>query len=365
MVLNGANSPAVNVLKENFSETLLFGENDSVRFFESANEEYAALYNGAGILDVSNSGIIELRGSEALDFLNRISTNSLKNLNLFESVKTIFTTEKGRILDLADVIHLDDRVMLFCSGAFYNKLLAWINRYIIMEEIKVEGASGKYLVLDFIGSQSVSFLSMISGFKQEEIDSPFIHKNSIGGSEVILMRIKDLNGVNKFRIIAKAEESGKVIDFILSNKSAFDVRFIGSDAYEAFRIEYAIPKAPVELNDLYNPHEARLIDYVSFTKGCYIGQEVIARLDTYNKVQRLLVKLEINKTDNPQTNDIIVDYKGNEIGVLTSVSPAGLLENRIALGYIKRTDLENSEEFIIKRDEKTYLARVVNMPERL
>lgn len=365
MVLNGANSPAVNVLKENFSGTLLFGEDESVRFFESVQEEYSALYNGAGIIDVSNGGIIELKGSEALDFLNRISTNSLKNLTLFESAKTIFTTEKGRILDLADVLHLDDKVMLFCSAAFYQKLLIWLNRYIIMEEIKAEGVSGKYLVLDFIGAQSLSFLSMITGFKIEEIDSPVIHKNALGGSEVILARIKDLNGLSKYRIIAKADESEKLIEFILSNKSAFDVRFIGSDAYEIYRIENSIPKAPEELNDLYNPHETRLLDYVSFTKGCYIGQEVIARLDTYNKVQKLLVKFEIDKMNGPQPNDVVLNRSGEEIGVLTSVAPAGLLESNLALGYVKRAELENSDEFIIKGNDKNYTGKVVNIPEKL
>jgi folate-binding protein YgfZ len=278
-------------------------------------------------------------------------------------IRDRFTTEKGRILDLADVLHLEDKTLLFCSAAHYNKLLIWLNRYIIMEEIKVEGAAEKYLTLDFIGSQSVSFLSLISGLRAEEIDSALTHKTFIEGTEVLIARLTELNGVKKYRLIAKAEESENIIGHILAGKSAFDVRFVGSDAYETFRVENRIPKAPEELNDSYNPHEARLLDYVSFTKGCYIGQEVIARLDTYNKVQKQLVKLELSGADDPKAQDVILDESGAEAGVITSVAPQGVIEKRIALAYVKIGLLESGEELTVKGSGQTYTAKNLNTPE--
>ncbi len=102
-------------------------------------------------------------------------------------------------------------------------------------------------------------------------------------------------GKKKFLDISGSCSCTEVVKFMVENKGPFDFNLIGEKAYEVYRIEQGIPVAPNELNDNYNPHESKLLNAVSFRKGCYIGQEVIARLETYEKVQKYLVGVEFDE----------------------------------------------------------------------
>ena len=110
---------------------------------------------------------------------------------------------------------------------------------------------------------------------------------------------------------------------------------IGDAAFQIKRIESGMPDWGTEISEEYNPHEARLIKAVSFTKGCYTGQEVIARLDTYDKVQKYLMIMDISENfkEKPPLNVFIDD---DHIGNLTSYTYNPLTDNLIGLGYIKK-----------------------------
>ncbi|HEX7573278.1 MAG TPA: tRNA-modifying protein YgfZ, partial [Bacteroidota bacterium] len=96
-------------------------------------------------------------------------------------------------------------------------------------------------------------------------------------------------------------------------------RWIGRKAYEGFRIDRGIPAAPGELNDAFNPFECGLRDSISFTKGCYIGQEVIARLDTYGKIRRHLTRVA-SPARLPGPLPLLMLKNGAEAGTLTSMT---------------------------------------------
>ena len=115
------------------------------------------------LVDLSNIGILELRGKDVLDFLHRISTNSLKDLPKEGIEKTIFTTEKGRIIDAATILNFDDYQILVCSGVNKIKIKNWIEKYIISDDVKVNDTPGKYILFQLMGPQADSFITLICG----------------------------------------------------------------------------------------------------------------------------------------------------------------------------------------------------------
>src|SRR3989339_810996 len=125
--------------------------------------EMNSLYTGVGMRDISSSGVIELKGNDVLDFLHRISTNSVKSIVKGEVAKTIFTTEKGKIIDTGVVINLDEYQLLVCSQEHQEKMMIWLQKYIISDDVKLNKINGKYTILELLGPQADSFMTIISG----------------------------------------------------------------------------------------------------------------------------------------------------------------------------------------------------------
>jgi folate-binding protein YgfZ len=124
----------------------------------------------------------------------------------------------------------------------------------------------------------------------------------------------------------------------MENKGIFDFNLVGEEAYNIYRVEQGILAAPNEINDDYNPNEAGLLEYIDFKKGCYIGQEVIARLDTYDKVQRS-VKGVVFSREAGNSEYSLFNGDGGESGKITSVVYSPKCKKNIGLGYIGKNHL--------------------------
>ena len=145
----------------------------------------------------------------------------------------------------------------------------------------------------------------------------------------------DLGGITKYSFIVYKEDALKLITSIHTNRSIFDIRFVGENAYNTFRIESGIPGYPNEINDSFNPHELNLMDEVNSSKGCYIGQEVIARLDTYDKVQRKLMAVAFNENGKIELPGTLINSKENEAGEITSITHSKILDKNIGLALVR------------------------------
>jgi len=320
-------------------------DDSSVKLYSSTTAEYDALINGAGMRDISFMGLIELKGKDTLDFVHRISTNKILGLAPYSSVNTIFTNEKGRIIDRTLLLNLDFTQLLVSSGVFRHKLLTWINKYIIVEDIKISVANNRYSLFELIGSQSESFLTMIFG-KDIALKYNEIKKVNIERAEYFCVKINEF-GLTKYLLLSNAEDTMFLLRYMHENSSVFDFRMVGEEAYNILRVEKGIPSAPNELNDFYNPHETKLINEVSFTKGCYIGQEVIARLDTYDKVQRELSLVLLDRL--PETpENLSIYHNANEAGKITSIVYSHAHKQPMGLAYIRKEYFVNGNQFTAK-----------------
>lgn len=309
-------------------------EQDSISVFDSVTDEYNTLSSGAAFRDLSGDGIFEITGADSLDFLHRISTNDLKGVIENRAAYTIFTNEKGRMIDRALVGNTGSSIFLVSSGVHFQKMNSWLNKYIIAEDIKISIAE-KYFLNEISGKQASSFLVLVFGSVPEE--SFTVKRADLEGIPFYIIKAEEFGAV-KYYILGEKRYSETLFQYMMQNKMIFDFRPVGTEAYEIFRIEKGIPKAPNEIDDQFNPNDSLLIKDVSFTKGCYIGQEVIARLDTYGKTQRILCAMVLDADSDISALRLPVqmfDGENNEAGVITSAVHSPYMRKNIGMGYVK------------------------------
>ena len=301
--------------------------------YGNIHSELQAINNSIALLDRSYLGKVLVKGKDSLDLLNRISTNDLQYLTIGNVCDTVFVTPKGRMIDFCRIINIDENeFVLICSFFKTIHLIDWINRFIILEEVELVDVSNMYNWLTILGPSSFSFLSGFSDNEVLEDDDAFW----LDFENIHFPALKNKNfNVPAYNLFITNAESKKIFASLVNEIHQCNGSLIGDAAFQIKRIESGMPDWGSEITEEYNPHEARLIKAVSFTKGCYTGQEVIARLDTYDKVQKYLMILDISENFNekPPLNVFIDD---DHIGNLTSYTYNPLTDNLIGLGYIKK-----------------------------
>ena len=136
---------------------------------------------------------------------------------------------------------------------------------------------------------------------------------------------------------------------------------VGGDAFETARVQYAVPFLGREMGEAYNPLEVGLIGSIDFAKGCYIGQEVIARLDTYQKVQKRLVSLRFSPEAAPSVGVDLRD-DGKPVGTVTSAVRVPTTEETIGLGYVRTGSARVGVKLELAGSEGVW-AEVLDLPE--
>ncbi|MEK9674976.1 MAG: hypothetical protein VW271_00330 [Chloroflexota bacterium] len=241
--------------------------------------------------------MVEHRGADALDLLHRLTTKSLIDLEIGKSERTILTSNRGRVVDAFDVARVDDEVLILVSDQHSAApLIDAVDYYTIIEDAELRDLSNEHSRISLVGPEAPIVASRIS----EELPDVFVIDDSS-------------KPVAWFELIFTDADKPKVIS-ILEKSEAMS---IDVDDYAQFRIEHKIPAVGHELGEHSNPIEAGALDRIDFDKGCYVGQEVIARLDAYDKVQRNLIQLQSSSRIDDFTD---VTDGDRTVGVVTTSS---------------------------------------------
>ena len=324
---------------------------NKVKQFSSLNEELQAFHTGAAVMDISASTLLSVKGKEALDFVHRISTNSVKDVLVNGTVRTTFTNEKGRILDSVLLIRLQESLTLI-GGEYSEEILSfWLNKYIIMDDVSVESLYQKEFAFEIMGPQADSLMILLFGETAKITEEFRVYTVLLDAHAIKFTVQKERNGKKKYVVFGPLIAGRELVRQLKYSSTLFDVRFIGSDALELYRIEEGIPRER-ELNDRFNPLESKLSEEVNFKKGCYIGQEIIARLDTYGKIKKELCGFILEATLNPDTYYKITDEDNQEVGVLTSSLFSDDRQKTIALGYLGKQIIIGESRLFIESEGK-------------
>jgi folate-binding protein YgfZ len=283
-------------------------------FYSDITEEIDAAFEHCVLVERSFMGLIEVSGKDRVDFLHRLTTNDLSRGQKGQIIGTVFTTDKGRVIDYARVMFNHESLLCIVSRERVQNLMERIAKYTIMDDVSARDVTGSVAVISLVGPHSFSVAKKLVGLcpianSHEEIAWRGL-RFTVTASEDFGLRCVDF--------VVGESQAGAAWNELSEMTAREGIRKMGWESYEAFRIAKGIPTAPHELTEEFNPYEVGLRHAISFTKGCYIGQEVIARLDTYQKIQHLPVCVVLKEIINTSGRRIMT-FEGKQIGWVTSI----------------------------------------------
>ncbi|MHC4932026.1 MAG: CAF17-like 4Fe-4S cluster assembly/insertion protein YgfZ [Planctomycetota bacterium] len=252
-------------------------------------------------------GRLIITGRDRLDLLHRLASNSLLGMEKGKGCQTCFCNPKGRMIDWSVVLDRGDDLLILSANP--ERLSGHIQQYTITEDVTVRN----YMAIEIVLCGPAA-----AGLMGVQIE-PWCHTEILLGEvNVQVARIEPLWG-DAYAILAPDAVA-------LRRELAEKGRALQGAEIDALRIRSGVPAYPNEINEDHNPWEAGLSDAISLTKGCYIGQEVIARLKTYDKVKRRLVGLRLAMA---RERGDPLRLEGVDVGLVTTVA------GDLAMGYVE------------------------------
>jgi hypothetical protein len=312
------------------------------------------------MMDRSFLGKLRVFGKDRVSLLHRLTTNEMRHLKPGEGLVNIFTNAKGRVVDLVEMFAEEDSLFMLTSPGRAPILKQWIEKYTFIEDVRCDDLTAQYGVIALFGEESVSRLRQLFDWQVEDLSAQHVRQFLWEGEHLWVQRTGTINPA-RFHLVVPVVATTKFWQLLTSK-----IAPSGQVAYEMLRIHYGLPAVDKEIIEEYNPHEVGLYPFINFEKGCYIGQEVIARLETYQKVQRQLIGVNLetevsNEQQWPSASAPI--YAGEQlIGQLTSVCFSPQRGHAIGLAVIRKSFAAHSEAVQIRWPDRTVAGRLQPLP---
>lgn len=306
--------------------------------------QYEAAHETAVLVDRSALGMLKFTGATRLDLINRMSTQAVNKLQSGEGTATILTTDIGRIIDRLILYASSDAVYCLTSENNADNIARYLMRFVFFtDDFQLVDLSGETAVYAIYGSQAQAKL-MEAGLA--DVDLPLHHwrQATVAGVTAYVHRTDPVAGDGYF-VMCNTADKEAVYDHLV----ATGIVEIDEAAFDFLRIESGLPRFGREMTLDYIPLEANLWADVSFSKGCYTGQEIIARMESRGRLAKKLLPLQLAA---PVEEGASLRAEGRTAGTITStaVGPHGA----VALGYVKMSMLERElmvgETAVVVRD---------------
>ena len=264
--------------------------------------------DGAGLIDLSESrGRIRVTGSEATMFLNGLITNDIKNATENSWLPAVFPTVQGRLIGAVRILRSDSGFLIDTEAASHDAVLKTISRFTLAGDFKVADVTAETALLTVQGKRAGDVIN--------DVNAKVIRATH--------------TGEHGFDQIIEAGERASVTAKLI----AAGAQPVSQETFETLRIEAGIPRHGQDMDETSVVLETNLDDAISYTKGCYVGQEIIIRIKHRGHVARKLTGLKFAKPVEGRAT--ITSEDGKEIGRVTSSTFSPRLESPIALGYVR------------------------------
>jgi folate-binding protein YgfZ len=320
-----------------------FREEDNWRVpasYGDVKAEYATVREGgAGLIDLSSRGRLRVAGSEAIMFLNGLITNDMKTLPENRWMAAAFPNVQGRLIAAVRVVRLTDEstnerasptFLLETEPATHESVLKTISRFTMAGDFRVTDLTSETTLLSVQGEGATEIARKVLGEAVAGI--PRDGALAIDWKQSVVTVIRATHtGEDGFDLIMDTTEVVAIWDSLIEAGA----QPVGHDALEILRIEAGIARYGRDMDETNVVTETNLDDAVSFTKGCYIGQEIIARIKYRGHVAKKLSGLMFEQDEPIETGAVIKSAEGKDIGRVTSVARSPKLKRTVALGYVR------------------------------
>jgi folate-binding protein YgfZ len=326
--------------------------------------EHSALRDSVGVIDLSFRGRLCLLGADRQNFLNGQVTNNVKDLKSGEGCYAAVITAKGKMQSDLNIYNLENEILLDFEPGLSETVKQRLEKYIIADDVQIVDVSPHYSLLSVQGRKSAEVVNSLQlGFVLPEKPLHFSTVKNETLGEIYLMNQPRAGSVG-FDLFIPTNSLGAVADKLIFAAKQIGGRACGWNALEVARIEAGVPRFGADMDEMNLPPEAGLDSRaISYTKGCYIGQEVIARIRTYGQVAKALRGLRLAddlKTLPTKGDKLFLGEK--DVGYITSAIASPTFKINIALGYVRREANKIGTELILRTKGGESAAKIVELP---
>ncbi len=301
--------------------------------YGSPDAEYAAVRRGVGVADLSHRGKVRVTGEDRVKWLQSVISNDILPLAPGSGLYSSVLTHKGKMLSYFRVYPLPDAIMLEDVGEIGETTFQTLRKFLLYgTKAKMENCAESWGLLLVSGPKAAELIKAAFGADVSGLKPLTFLTQEIGGQTALLIRTEE-TGETDIEILLPADGLAPAWDRLWTAGQPIGLKPFGTQTREVLRLEAGLPRAGADLTEEIVPPEANLEGIAfSLSKGCYPGQEVVARMDTYGSVRRRLVGLVLQDAVLPPKGAKV--FSGDrEVGWVSSAAQSPSLGHPIALGF--------------------------------
>jgi folate-binding protein YgfZ len=297
--------------------------------------EYRHARESVALLDKNYRAYLEFSGPDRVRYLNAILTNNIKDLRENHGSVSLFLNPQGHIQAEIETYAFGDALFCISYAMIRERLMEGLEKYIIMDDVTLTDRTGDYASLGLEGPKAAALVKELANV-------------DLGGMSDLESR-EVLVGAIPCRVIRRTPGEHSAADFVVRRANAeavWNVALAGTQkmgggpagytALNALRLEQGVPWFGYDFGDKQIPHHAGLQDsHISYTKGCYTGQEIVERVRSRGQINRVRVSLKFDVKEQPQANESLL-FDGKEVGIVTRTAFSPASDAFIGMGYVRR-----------------------------
>jgi len=328
--------------------------------YEGVNIEHDTVRNGVGVFDVSHMGLFKISGENALDLIQKVTSNDASVLVNGKAQYSYLPNDKGGIVD--DIITYkvnDAEYLMVVNASNIDKDFEWIASHNLMNAA-FENLSDQYSLLAIQGPKANEAMQSITNVDLANLKFYTFEVGTFAGKENVIVSATGYTGSGGIEIYAKNEDIVDIWNAVLEAGKEFGIKPIGLAARDTLRLEMGYCLYGNEINDTTSPIAAGLGWVTKFTKD-FVNSEAI-KADKENGVATKLIGFELIDRGIPRHDYEIVDAEGNVIGHVTSGTQSPSLGKGIGMGYVNKEFAKEGSEIFIRIRKNDVKAQVVKTP---
>jgi folate-binding protein YgfZ len=326
------------------------GGREAVASYGDADGEYRAAREAVALHDASYREILRITGEDRASFLHGMVTQEVKNLPAGSAAYAAMVTVKGAMVADARILKREADLLLDLEPGTGAKVREFLEKYLISEDAELHDATGEQALLRLLGPRTAEVLSAALGAPHAPLAHHAARVATLAGQEVWLVgsTAVEPHGVDVWVPRAGLEAVWRAV---ATAGAGHGLKPLGFETLELLRVEAGVPRYGQDMVDTTIPLEANLTGAISYNKGCYIGQEVIARATFRGHMNRKLTGLLLGDADAAPGTELRRGEK--KVGWLTSVVRSPAQGQRVALGYVHKDSLEPGTELTLAEGPST------------
>ena len=329
--------------------------------YEGVTAEHITVREAVGVFDVSHMGEFLVEGENALDLIQKITSNDASKLEIGDAQYSCFPNEDNGIVDDLICYRIKENTyLLVVNASNIEKDWNWVSKYNEGFNANLKDLSEEYSLLAIQGPKAVEAMQSLSSLDLGEIPFYKFKVGDFAGIENVIISATGYTGSGGFEIYCKNEEATQIWDKVFKAGADYGIKPIGLAARDTLRLEMGYCLYGNDIDETTSPIEAGLSWITKFTKD-FVNAEALAR-EKEHKPERRLIAFELNERGVPRQGYDIVNESRKVIGNVTSGTMSPCLQKGIGMGYVPRELSKSGSKIYIQVRKKAIPATIVKLP---